>query len=459
MSLHNLRIRWLGATLASVLVSLSVSVGFTESPLLTEGELPAQQRLSLKEKLRFRAGVSQYTWTYPKKVAERGNDVLRFNNVREFEGLPTELTNITTKPWYEISPYDQSPYNQKERVDFNRRSLLKIYSADIDHMTFYHQTSFPAVDKLIDLSDTATDTARAGGPLQWSALRFTNKQLNAGFYTHIDPGNSLELLLPTTNSEAILKIDVKNKTNVVVMELYQPIDDKECETALRLLTGDADFWKNYREQHQTGTAYDFDLFHNAIVSVLRERYGIPVDVILYVKDFMTASYGKSTRNVFTWAVILDRQLLVGADVPKVFDGRLSLHQPTLGDGVDERQFVELSRKALASFIRYPNLREMISDALRPTIISANERLAKMIGREKKSQHYFWNTVFPNFKKQIFSENSALFASLISHIENSGAAADEKTVFNFLHENLISGPQLYRPPVRCSNVFAQGTKTE
>lgn len=393
------------------------------------GELAPQERIALKSQLQFEPAMSSYTWSYPKRDPTYGNDILQLQNRRAIVGLAPQLQKLITQPWSSLAVKNlPSSSGATEMIDFGKLPIFRIYVADADQISLYHETSFVAVDKIVNL----TSDVVANGTLNSTDIRFTNQNMNAAFYTHIDPGNSLELGLP--NHDALLGIKTQPNKDMLILELYEPIDPNQISQALAILTGDKHYWENYQKMMNLSPPYNFDLYQNAVVTALREIHKVPVDMMIYVKDYEVHTMGPATRNVFSWAILFNREILENASVPKIFDDSLALSLLTNGIGVDESKYDPFNLKTLQLYISNPGLRTMIANAMGPGTISQNSQIAQRVNALPDPMS-FWSNVYGPFQKDFFS----LKATSLEDLESSlgGKVIDSAYVNNFIIQRLLS----------------------
>ncbi|MBI4377188.1 MAG: hypothetical protein HY549_12160 [Elusimicrobia bacterium] len=190
------------------------------------------------------------------------------------------------------------------------KRFFELRVADLEGLTVYHQTSFKALDQL--LLDPSTGSW-VSGSLNTPELRFTNPQREPAFYTHIDPVSGI--IKP--DAELLLKIKTRPQARAVLLSLHEPTDQSQRYSLFRRLTGRGGYLEDYELKHHKGNSYDFDLFHDALIEVLRERYRLRVDLMLYVLD-QPPGFSGPERNIYTWAVFFNRRLLEGALIERVY---------------------------------------------------------------------------------------------------------------------------------------------
>lgn len=403
-------------------------------------ELSYETRDQLKANLTLTPSGSKYVWKYPKAAPIKGNEELEFKNPRKIGNLNPGLQKLMSQPWYSVIDQNQFLTAGKEAAPFSKLPIMGLKVVDIDTMPVYHATTLAAVPSIVQL-DPAGDLLH--GRLNGKDLRFTNPDMNPAFYTFIEPRDMMTMGLTTT--DAIAKINVHDKKNVVVLELVEPVSTDAQTRFFELLTGDKDFWPKYVQLHKKGTdakgnVYDYDLFHNATVTALRDYNKIPVDMIIYSKDYMFHSV-TDVESIYNWSIIFDRRLLLDAEVPKIFNNMgPTFLQVSPGNGVDESRMVPFTKRTFDAYSKYPDLAPLIDDTLGSTAISRDLKDFIM-----KSPDDFWRK-FDGFESFFYSADSKPMNQILDTLNSSGF--DKSKIVQILHDAVTSFVQDGSPKAAC-----------
>jgi hypothetical protein len=275
--------------------------------LVSAQEIPAQRRAELKSRWQLAPDATPFAWSHLPEGGEAEQKV-KFDRSYTIKGLPEVLTTGPLADCLSLRV-----------VDIGSKTPLNVY----------HQTFLGRVSKLLSQKPGSKGLK---GPMR-SDFSFTNERpgWEPAFYTDLDPftGGLAATLGGSSRMEVMTKIRFAGAKKVFLATLNEPMGDNERSKILAQLSGDPDFWSKYKTQRaakrKPGSSagnpdpradrmvYNFDIFHNAVVRLLREKFGLPVDLMLFSKDFRSDGLPGS----YSWPIVFDRGLLGHARVEKM----------------------------------------------------------------------------------------------------------------------------------------------
>lgn len=360
-----------------------------------------------RSRWQFELDKETHRWFYTKRVPTMGRISLDFSTSYTIKNLPPAVQRLISTPWHKVIEPQGDPFGDKSEAPFDEIPIMRLYAADIDNMPTYHETSFGAFDSLVTGNE---GSPFVDGMLRSTELRMTNSGTEPAFYTHIYPNNGIML---GRKSELLLKVETSYKRKVFVLELNEPTSESEKAALFQILTGDAEYWEKLRRASSHEDVYDFDIFHNAVRKVLRERYQLPVDMMIYTKDFTPIIMGRPSRMIYNWLIFYERSLLDGARVSMGYFYPFSRQMTKKSiDG----ELAPLSRKALRVFIQNPELSGIITELFQNTSFFMEElknfTLETGISESDISKE-FWQKIYPLFQRQSVSSS---FAAILGDME-------------------------------------------
>lgn len=348
----------------------------------------------------FELDKETHRWFYTKRIPDFGDISLDFSMSYTIKNLPTVVQKLISTPWYKVIEPQRDPFGDNLEAPFDKIPIMRLYVADIDSMPAYHETSFAAFDSLVAGNE---GSAFVDGLLRSAELKMTNSVTEPAFYTHIHPNNGVML---GRKSELLLKVETSYKRKVFVLELNEPASEAEKASFFQILTGDAEYWENLKRASSRGDVYDFDIFHNAVRRALRERHQLPVDMMIYTKDFTPVMMGRPSRMIYNWLIFYERTLLDGARISMGFFHPFS--RQLTKKNIDA-ELAPLSREALRAFIQHPELPVALVELFQNTSFFAEE--IKQFAAEKGISEsdisgVFWQKIYPMLQRRSISSSFA-----------------------------------------------------
>ncbi|MCB0393493.1 MAG: hypothetical protein KDD25_02975 [Bdellovibrionales bacterium] len=365
----------------------------------------------------------EWTWEAPKRLKSFvGSYRIQFPNSADVPDLPTEILELTTRPWREIYNEPISPY-EDPRPLLEQRPIFRVKILDIDEFVTYHQTSFAAAGEIVRITDVEP---LASGTLESKKIRMTNSEIQPAFYTQLDVASSLLQGLP---QDVILKIRLKPRKQVLALILIEP-SDTEAADLLSRLTGNPNYWQEYKQANLKGDVYDFDLFQNAVVGVLRERYGYNFDLMLYLNSFEASPMNVGGKQTWTyaWPVIYNKDLLVEARVENIYYYPYSTVHSSEADGTNDWLYVPVSMDFIDTMKEYP----LLDQALRRW--STSTPYSSLISKMAIDSQTFWSEKYMDRAKRYLVAEG--YRKLREHIRLE-SNADSKRIDEWIIEILAS----------------------
>ncbi len=362
-------------------------------------EITATERDRLKEKWKLQADKTPYQWVYDKREPSfKGQYELSFPRSSSVSNLPKTVKDLTSTAWNNIS---QSAGIPGDVPYLDSHPAIGLHVVDITSLPVYHETGFKALPIIVDMQPGAE---RLEGKLNANVLRFTNPQREPAFYTSVD---HMSGFMNDRPQEILLKLKTAPKKNVFVLSMVEPLSEEEKTLFLTKLTeGNKSYWKDYQAKYPTIDGTDFDRFQNAVVEVLREKYGIPVDLMLYVKDWTSMNMGRPTRQIYTWPVFFDRRLLTGTKVDKTFYLPFSREHSSEA-GVNDKKYTELTPSLYTMLVKNPILNEVLTEWA--SSAPFDKILQDILGEENsadpkrvKAERIFWKNFMGDFQQALLS---------------------------------------------------------
>ena len=383
----------------------------TALPVQTEMELTQAERDALGSKLSFASDSGPFEWSQEKRTG--GHYRLEFQGSESVAEMAPGLAMLTSRPWYEIYDGPEDFLTFQGTPALAEKPALQIRRVDLPELTVYHETRVGSIPGMI-----RQERGKRGleGELDSEALRFTNPGTEPAFYTHIDHMSGIML---NRSNELLMLIDVRRRPKVLLATLIEPTSESERSKLLEIITGQPDYWANVQEAGSKDNEYDFDLFHNTVIGALREFHGIPIDMLLYVKDFKEELPIKA-RYVYAWPIFYNRELLKDARVAKVFYLPFSSAH-TRGDGVDDSRFAAVSAAMAGLLMEYPRLhndlwriqqRKLLYLPMEAGVLA--ELFPESAGRETEFQREFWDRILPSFERYLMAEMGELLADSLKN---------------------------------------------
>jgi len=351
-------------------------------------ELSPKERQALLSKMSFKS--KPYEWRQEKTGGRgKGSYQLIFKEAEEIVQLPPALKAL--------------------------EGTLDIRRVSPKNIPLYHETSFGTLDDLIISPDPSNEMT---GLLNWQELRFSNVRTEPAFYTHLDPKSGIML---SRNPEALIKIEVTKDSPVILIALRQPSNDELKESMIHSLSGDPNFYKNFYAQHKSHVGDEFDLFHSAVIHLLREKYGIPTDIMLFQNAFHI-ELPRPADYQYLWFVVYNRDLLENAVVPKVF----SYKSLTFSDGINvndapwatvSRNFVEFARKNPTFVIEFNNQLRSELNSL-PYSTDLSQIFGKdVIVSQAMQREWYDGKILEQFYASLYNANHSELKTFFGDAEN------------------------------------------
>ena len=277
-------------------------------------------RDELTSKLRFEPGP--FAWK-ENKVSHRGQGTyeVNFPKAQRISNLPPVLANL--------------------------EGILDLRRVSLKDLTVYHETTFSSLEDMVKVTAPTGDIS---GRLRAKELKLTNPQSEPAFYTHIDPTSGVML---SRSPDLLLKVEISKDTPAIMAFLRQPSTEAEWSDVLTKLKGKPVDFRSLYDAHSNKDGTEFDIFHNQVVTILREKYGIPVDVMFF-QNKMAIERPTPTEYEYLWFIFYNRELLREARVPKVF------YQPLMkysdGVNVNDANYTPISKEFVDFMKTYPEAR-------------------------------------------------------------------------------------------------------
>lgn len=308
-------------------------------------------RDKLKKETQLEEEPRAYEWTHPKLMKGTAGESyqIKFEKSFRLTGLSPALARLITSPWgavYQGERVGRTPPGSP----LYEKPIMEIHAVDTEEMTVYHETGYGAIEGMLRQRNPGSLVT---GTMAADRLRLSNASEEPTFFTNMDP---LLTRVGLDNVRVIFEIKTRPAKKMFLLVLNQPASELEKNAVMEILSGDPLFWSTYQEKHRNGSVYDFDLFQNATVGLLREKYGIPVDFMVFTHDMMLSlGRGQEPRG-YSWVNFYNRALLEAAHVNVFWNNYSRLEYDFVNKKIT-RTYFPLSNDLYQLLVKYPLLEQ------------------------------------------------------------------------------------------------------